>query len=278
MLDRCSLCVLALGTALALTSTGAGAFDDALYPDLKGGWQRRGPAQWDQTKPSGLPQQAPLTPEYQAVFDANLAETEQGGQSYNPQTWCVPGGMPRLLIAYGALEFLVRPEVTIVRSDHLAELRHIFTDGRDWPAKIRPTFEGYSIGRWLDEDGDGKYEVLDVETRGFKGPRVLDASGIPLHKDNATIVKERIFLDKANQNILRDEITTIDNAFTRPWTVTRSLDRLRNPPWIEQSCADANRYVILRGETYVQTLDYVLMPTRKDQPPPDLRFFNQPPK
>src|SRR5262249_12446834 len=151
-------------------------------------------------------------------------------------------------------------------------------DGRDWPAKIKPTFEGYSIGRWIDQDGDGKYDLLEVESRGFKGPRVLDASGIPLHKDNATIVKERIFLDKANPDILRDQITTIDHALTRPWTVTRSLGRTRNPDWIEQSCADANRYVIIRGETYVETLDYILMPTRKDQPPPDLRYFNEPPK
>ena len=39
---------------------------------------------------------------------------------------------------------------------------------------IEPSFAGYSIGKWIDEDGDGKYDVLEVETRDFKGPRVLD--------------------------------------------------------------------------------------------------------
>jgi hypothetical protein len=34
--------------------------------------------------------------------------------------------------------------------------------------------------------------VLEVETRGFRGPRTYDASGIPLQEDNETIVKERI--------------------------------------------------------------------------------------
>ena len=38
-------------------------------------------------------------------------------------------------------------------------------------------------------------------------------------------------------------------------------------------CAFVALGVIIRGETYVETLDYILMPTRKDQPPPDLRYF-----
>ncbi len=79
-----------------------------------------------------------------------------------------------------------------------------------WPAGFEPSFIGTSIGKWIDEDGDGKYDVLEVETRGFKGPRVYDASGLPLHADNASVIKERIYLDKAKPNLLHDEITTID--------------------------------------------------------------------
>ena len=32
-------------------------------------------------------------------------------------------------------------------------------------------------------DGDGKYDVLEVETRNFKGPRNYEPSGLPLHDD-----------------------------------------------------------------------------------------------
>ena len=71
--------------------------------------------------------------------------------------------------------------------------RRIFTDGRDFPTDVEPTFIGYSIGNWLDTDGDGRYDTLEVETRNFKGPRIYDASGLSLHQDNETIVKERIF-------------------------------------------------------------------------------------
>ena len=164
-----------------------------------------------------------------------------------------------------------------MRTDHLTETRHIFTDGRDFPAKISPSFEGYSIGRWVDEDGDGRFDVLEVETRGMKGPRILDAAGIRLATDNDTIVKEQVFLDQANPDLLHDRITTIDHAFTRPWTVTRSYRRERNPVWTEEPCSEGNRYLVLGRETYFVGANRELMPTRKDQPAPDLKFF-QPPK
>jgi hypothetical protein len=268
--------LIALAAALAATMADSRAFDDAKYPDLKGAWRRPGAAQWDPTKPSGLRQEAPLTPEYRAVLEANIAEIRSGGQSHNPQARCLPGGMPRVMIAYDPLQFIVTPGVTYMRSDHLTENRRIYTDGRDWPASIRPSFHGYSIGQWLDEDGDGRYDVLAVETRGMKGPRTLDANGMPLHEDNATVVKERIFLDKANPDRLHDQITTIDHAYTRPWTVTRSYNRERDWPWIEEPCAEANRYLIIGHETYFMGADGMLMPTRKDQPPPKLRNFDQP--
>jgi len=45
--------------------------------------------------------------------------------------------------------------------------------------------------------------------------------------------------------------------------------------WVDFSCTEGNRYVVIEGQTYVLAGDGKLMPTRKDQPPPDLRYFNQ---
>src|SRR6267154_1932841 len=167
--DRCFLATIALLAALGAAATAAQALDaarqDARYPDIGGTWVRPGVAQWDPSKPAGLRQQAPLTPEYQAIFESNLAITASGGQEYNPQVNCLPAGMPRVMIAYDPLEFIVTPEVTYIRSDHLTENRRIYTDGRDWPGKISPTFAGYSIGKWVGENGDSRYEALEVETR-----------------------------------------------------------------------------------------------------------------
>ena len=132
-----------------------------------------------------------------------------------------------MMVAFRPLEFVVSPEVTYILIADFDPLRRIFTDGREWPQIIEPTFQGYSIGRWIDEDGDGRYDVLEVETRSFKGPRTYDITGLPLHLDNQSIFKERIYLDKANPNLLHDEITVIDHALTRPWTVDKKY--VRNP-------------------------------------------------
>ena len=82
---------------------------------------RPGAAQWDPTKPAGLRQQAPLTPEYQRVFENNLAITASGGQEYNPQVICLPSGMPRVMIAYEPLEIIITPAVTYIRFDQMGE-------------------------------------------------------------------------------------------------------------------------------------------------------------
>src|SRR5690348_13647868 len=74
--------------------------------------------------------------------------------------------------------------------------------GREWPKDIESTYHGYSIGRWGVEDANGRYTVLEVETRGFKGPRAYDATGLPLHFDNQSIFKERLHLDKSDPNVL----------------------------------------------------------------------------
>jgi hypothetical protein len=176
------------------------------------------------------------------------------------------------------MEIVITPDVTHILIDQIHfSNRRIYTDGRNWPDEIEPTFDGYSIGKWIDEDADGRYSTLVVETRGLKGPRVYDASGIPLHRDNQSIIKERFYLDKTDANHLYDEITVIDHALTRPWTVTKSFRRNDNPRpwWPEYICADGQSHVQIGKEAYFLSADGLLMPAKKDQRPPDLRFFKK---
>src|SRR5262249_23769591 len=93
-----------------------------------------------------------------------------------------------------------------------------------------------------------------------------------------TVVKERIYLDKANRGTLHDEITTIDNALTRPWTVIKKYRRAENAIWSENDCTEGNQHVAIGKESYFLSADGLLMPTKKNQPPPDLKYFNQAPK
>jgi hypothetical protein len=277
MRNRGSIAGIMLTAMLALANTTTMAFDETKYPDWIGQWRR--PAgvgnQWDTSKPVSK-QEAPLTAEYQAIFEANLADQAAGGQGTDPTYTCLPDGMPRAMNVIFPMEIIIQPNVTHIIIEYLSMLRRIYTDGRQWPNDKDPSFMGYSIGKWIDEDGDGRYDMLEVETRDLKGPRAFDASGIPLHADNQTVVKERIYLDKANSNILHDEVTTIDHALTRPWTVIKSYHRVPNPIWIEAICAEGNQHVRIGSEIYMLSAEGLLMPAKKNQPLPDLKYFKQP--
>jgi hypothetical protein len=270
--------------ASALSVAGAQAFDDSNYPNWKGQWNRfivpglPGQPSFDQTKPWGFGQEAPLTPEYRAVLEASLADQAKGGQgNFTDGARCLAYGMPMMMAAFYPQEYIITPETTYILINNADHGRRIFTDGREWPtAGFEPTYAGYSIGRWIDRNGDGRYDVLEVETRGpFKGHRVYDGTGLPLHSDNQSIFKERLYLDKADPSLLHDEITVIDHALTRPWTVDKRYRRNADPKpeWLEYVCNENNAQINVGKENYYLSADGYLMPARKDQAPPDLRYF-----
>src|SRR5580692_1909444 len=93
MLQARLLAAAALAAMPWVTPAGAQVFDYGKYPDLRGQWVRYGPSgpdlkgplvrlgpsgvyrtRFDPTKPPAAAQKAPLTPEYQAIFEANLED------------------------------------------------------------------------------------------------------------------------------------------------------------------------------------------------------------
>jgi hypothetical protein len=253
----------------------AARYDPARYPDWSGPMRwiaTPGGNRYDPTRPAGRAQQAPLTPEYQTKFEAGLKDQAEGGQGANQTYACLPGGMPRDMAGNQGLEFVATPKVTHVIFIQ-AMPRRIYTDGRDWPDNVDPSYFGYSIGRWIDRDGSGHYDLLEVETRNFQGPRSFDNAGIPLHADNQTIIKERIFRDRQDPEIIHDVMTTIDHALTRPWTIDKTYRPLKNREWVQNICTVGNMHVQIGQDAYFLSADGLLMPTKKDQPPPDLRYF-----
>jgi hypothetical protein len=282
---RCGRLIHATAVAaIACLSAGglAQAQETSTLPDWSGQWRTRMDAQiafgaqWDPTRRAGPAQQAPLTPEYQARYEANLADQAAGGQGDERHGYCLPLGMPRLMSVVYPMEIVITPKTTYILTDN-SEPRRIFTDGRGWPQEMDPTFNGLSIGQWVDKDASGRYTTLEVETRGFRGPRTFEASGIRLHDDNQTVVKERISLDKSDRTVLLDEITTFDHALTRPWTVIKKYARVSDPQpiWHFNECAENNPLIRVGEESYYVSADGFLMPVKKGQAPPDLRYFKQ---
>ena len=283
MLYRNLIVASALTAALLSPVAGARAHDASKYPDWSGQWRwmlNGGPPRYDPSKPEGRGQQAPLKEEYRRIHEASMADQAQGGPGlYVMSVKCIPMGMPFQMSIVFPFEFVITPKTTYVLFEIMtSQPRRIYTDGRDWPKDPDPTFTGYSIGKWIDEDGDGRYDVLELETRNLRVPRTFDQTGIPFHEDGQAIIKERIYLDKTKPNILHDEITTIDNALTRPWSVKKTYRREPKVVWPENNCTEGNNDVVIGSESYLLSADGYLMPVKKDQPPPDLRYFNQPGK
>ena len=79
---------------------------------------------------------------------------------------------------------------------------------------------------------------------------------------------------------MHDEITVIDHAFTHPWTVLKDYSRSKEPQpaWRDSVCLEENQHVRIGNDSYMLSADGLLMPAKKDQPPPDLRYFKQPRK
>src|SRR5690242_20000154 len=83
------------------------------YPDFESQWRNaeRSDA-WDPTKPPGLAQQPPLTPEYQKVFEASLKDQVAGGRGNNHSAACMLDGMPRIMNLAAPMEILIQPKLT----------------------------------------------------------------------------------------------------------------------------------------------------------------------
>ena len=243
------------------------------------GRRRPRPPRYDPSKPSGRGQQAPLTPEYQANFEANLADQAAGGQGNDTTYKCIPLGMPRQMTGVSPMEFIIAPKaVYVLYESAMASPRRIYTDGRAWPKDEseheNATFAGDSIGQWRDTAGSGRYDTVDVQHPNRRGPARCYPWVLHFRADNETVFKERIFLDKANPGLLHDEMTTFDHALTRPWTATKTYKRARNVVWVENNCTENNNHVAAGKEDYMVSADGYLMPVRKGQAAPDLRYFN----
>jgi hypothetical protein len=244
-----------------------------------GPWQQLGGSRnspWDPSKSPGAGQQAPLTPEYRAIYEASLKNEAAGGLEADPTAQCIPAGFPRVMMAVQPLEIVITPGATYFMLQEFNTLRRVYTDGRKFPADFELSYTGYSVGQWQDAHGDGKYDTLFIETRGIKGPHTYDASGIPFHKDSEAIVTEKVYADQANPDILHDEIATADHALTRPWTVTRSYSRAGQQVLLDRSeylCIEDTSRVQVGEQVYKVSPEGLLMPTRKGQKPPDLGYF-----
>ena len=105
----------------------------------------------------------------------------------DPHLRCVSGGMIRMEDGPMIYQIIQRDDHILILYEYFNEVRHIWTDGRDFPEGVDEAYleMGYSIGRW-------EGSTLVVETRGMK-PGLWDASGMPISA--SAVATERKYLD-----------------------------------------------------------------------------------
>ena len=191
----------------------------ASIPDLNGTWQIFPDPYGDATNdlfapdpppPGGEPPlKEPYASAYKSLLKRQKAANAQGKPLATASSRCLPEGMPTLMSAHYALEFLQTPGRVTVIAEFMAEIRRIYLNEK-LPAveDVAPSYAGYSVGRW---NGD----ILEVETVGVRPDvRYLDIPHTAKMK-----IQERIHLTAPD--LIQDDITITDpEVLTRPYKFT----------------------------------------------------------
>jgi len=188
------------GTARAQTAGAQGT----THADLSGVWmERRDTVAFSANDP-------PLQPWAAARFQS--AKPGYGphasAESEDPILSCLPPGVPRILLMPFPMQIVQVPGEVIMIFEYDHFVRSIYTDGRQHPKELSPTWMGDSVGKW---EGD----TLVVDTVGFNDKTWLDMVGHP--HSSALHVTERI--RRTDHETLQDDLTIADSgAYTKPWT------------------------------------------------------------
>jgi hypothetical protein len=206
--------VFAQGTAIPRTPDG--------HPDFSGIWE--GPFIQDMSKDGKSQKGAGVIP-----------MTEWAKQKMATQVdvsvHCLPTGYVRTTNAPFPLEIVQRPDRIVFLYEINNNFHIVFTDGRDHPQDLEPTWAGHSIGKW---DGD----TLVVDTVGFNGKTQLDTEGHP-HSELLHVIERFTQTDAAHFTY---DLTIDDpKAYTRPWKNVRTFTRNPRYELLEYSCNENNK-------------------------------------
>ena len=170
----------------------------------------------------------PYLPWARRLFDSRK---DGARSSEDPDAHCLPQGVPKINFVSYPWKLIETPDAIVIIYETFTYWRQIFTDGREVDPNAKPTWMGYSTGRW---EGD----TFVVETTGFNGMPWLDQLGRP--STDQLRVTERF--NRTAVGHMSIEVTIDDpGAYTAPWSATQVV-HLR-PGWepVEFICGENNR-------------------------------------
>ena len=177
--------------------------------------------------------QVPFLPWSAAVYDYNVRTLAK----YDPESFCLPPGGPRLFTAPYPMEIIQLPEQK--RAFIVFEVsniwREIHMDGRAHAETKGGTYLGHSVGRY---ENAGKTLTIDVTN--FNEGTWLDFAGHP-HSSMLHVVEK---FSRPTKNILHYEALIDDpGAYAQPWTVAWDMKWWPDGQLDEYICEENNRYL-----------------------------------
>jgi hypothetical protein len=181
-----------------------------------------------------LPLQAWVTERRKPLADVNWGRAAASGPaSIDPQTRCLPAGVPRANYStpYNGYHILQRPGSVIIFSEWNHLYRIIPIDGRPHLGASIHLYMGDSRGHW-----EGNTLVVDVTN--FNDKTWLDMSGT-VHSDELHVVERFTIVDP---NTINYQATIEDpKVFTRPWTLAIVRKRAEQGyELFEYACQEGN--------------------------------------
>ena len=186
----------------------------------------------------------PLTPLGKQLFDRNKAEGRGIliAQSNDPHVrYCDPFGFPRNMSdQIRSMTITTLPDRTFVLLKFMNIWREIWTDGRALPTNVGakgrdahdPTYNGYSVGRWVDD-----YTFV-AETTGMAEETWATESGYP-HSVDARVTER---LHRSSKNDLTLTMTMDDpKLYTRPFRLVEVYFRwIPSQTFFDFSCVPSS--------------------------------------
>jgi hypothetical protein len=135
--------------------------------------------------------------------------------SNDPVNICDPQGFPRMVLYELRIMELVQTEDQVIYLDQFNDnWRVIWTDGRELPKNPEPRWNGYSVGKWVDD-----YTFV-VDTVGMDERTWLDNAGRP----HSSELKVREVYHRLNHDVLELTVTIDDpKMYTKPWVAINKI-------------------------------------------------------
>jgi hypothetical protein len=169
---------------------------------------------------TGIEKPLPYTPAGLTALKANKPSGPGVRQvdsvlTNDPAGKCDPLGFPYMFTwEFRTINVVQIPKQTIMLSPFYGNYRVIWTDGRQPPSDPDPRYNGYSVGKWMDD------YTFTVETVGLLPKTWLDHAGRP-HSDQLKV--DETYHRVAGDTIEYTMKITDPVMYTQPWIAVNKL-------------------------------------------------------